>query len=85
MMVKNQRLVHSKRNWRVLDQHQAVTVYVTLYRLGPPHGKAKPGSSRDKEQRALASPVPTVTGDLELRSGTPCPVQARTTFDLAAQ
>lgn len=68
----------------MLDQHQAVMEYHTA-QAGSPSGKVKPGHSWDKEQRALASPVPTVTGDLELRGGTPCPVQARTVFDLAAQ
>jgi len=39
----------------------------------------------DKEQGAAAAPVPTVTGDLGLRGGTPCPVQAGAIFHLAAQ
>lgn len=48
-------------------------------------GKWSQGHSWDKEQRALASPVPTVTRNLALRGGAPCPVQARTIFDLATQ
>lgn len=47
-------------------------------------GKCSQGEPWDKEQGAAAAPVPTVIGDLGLRGGTPCSVQAGAIFHLAA-
>lgn len=47
-------------------------------------GKRSKGEPWDKGQGSVAAPVPTVTGDLGLRGGTPCPVQAGAIFHLAA-